>query len=361
MISTSHSSLPSTPSAFVGTPDEVPGPRDLAALQRDTLALMAKAPAIFIVLPALVFLPFDFVNEVVTTAMGGDDAMSALRAMRAYHRFAQWIELGVGSLVAATVLLAAVSIGEGRTPTMVEALKAGSAAWGRTVKTTFITGILVGLSFLLFIVPSFVFGTRFMLAVPATVIDGLDGKEARAKSTEIVRARGTFRLFLWAFAACFSWYMLSMVPGAVTSTLLSDVDVPLVLSLINAVTAAAWNIVGAGLVVAAGLLYLEGTGRTLRWPVGRALRDSNGGRIAGPKGSGQAGIAIVGVLAGICAMILIPLIAIGVWFLVDADAASAFVDGSPAVNALFEALYGAEEVLLESTDSAVAPSSGLPS
>jgi hypothetical protein len=314
---------------------------------------MAKAPAIFVLLPALTFLPFDFLNEVVTTAIGGDGADGGLRALRNYHRIAQWIELGIGSLVAATVLLAAVSIGEGRTPTMIEALKAGSAAWGRALKTTFITGFLVGLSFLLFIVPGFVFGTRFMLAVPATVIDGLDAREARAKSTELVQARGTFRLFLWGFAACFSWYVLSMVPGVMTSTLfLTDIETPLVVSFIDAVTTAAWNIVGAGLVVAAGLLYLESTGRTLQWPVGRSLRDGSGGRIAGPTSTGQAGVAIVGVGAGVCAMILIPLIAIGLWFLVDADAAASFVDGSPALNALFEALYGAEEALVEPSAAA---------
>jgi hypothetical protein len=333
------STAPSSSSAFVGTPDVVPGPRDLAALQRDTLAVMKKAPAVFVLLPALAFLPFDFVNEVVSSAVGGDDVDGALRGLRAYHRFGQWIELGVGSLVAATVLSATVAVGEGRIPTMAEALKTGAAAWGRALKTTFISGVLVGFATLLFIVPGLVYGTRYMLAVPASIVDGLDQGEARAKSTALVQERGAFRLFCWGFAAVFSWYMLSLVPTMTASLLVPSIS-PVADAAVNAVVAAAWNIVGAGLVVAAGLLYLELSGRTLQWPVGLALRDERGGRLTGPRGTGQLGLALVGGVAGLAALVLVPLIAVSLWFLFAPESAAAAIDGSPLLTEAFEVLFG---------------------
>jgi len=335
----SPSPLPSSSSSFVGTPGVVPGPRDLAALQRDTLAVMLKSPAVFVLLPALAFLPFDFLNELVSSAVGGDDPDTALRGLRTYHRIGQWIELGVGSLVAATVLSATVALGEGRTLSMGEALKAGSAAWGRALKTTFISGLLAGLASLLFLVPGLVLGTRYMLAVPAAVVDGLEQQEARAKSTTLVQERGTFRLFCWGFAAVFSWYMLSLVPTMTASLLVPSIS-PLADAAVNAVVAAAWNVVGAGLVVAAGLLYLELSGRTLQWPVGLSLRDAQGGRIVGPTASGQVGLAVVGAFAGLAALVLVPLIAVSLWFLLAPESAAAAIDGSPLLTSAFELFFG---------------------
>lgn len=332
------SSTPSTSSAFVGTPDVVPGPRDLAALQRDTLAVMARSPAVFVVLPALLFLPFDFLNELVSSAVG-DDPDNSLKALRTYHRIGQWIELGVGSLVAATVLTATVAIGEGRIPTMGEALKAGAAAWSRALKTTFISGAMVGLASLLFIVPGLVLGTRYMLAVPASVVDGLDQREARAKSTDLVLERGAFRLFWWGFAAVFSWYILSLVPTMTASLLMPSIS-PVADAVVSAVFAAAWNVVGAGLVVAAGLLYLELSGRALRWPVGLVLRDERGGRLTGPQGTGQLGLALVGGVAGLAALVLVPLIAVSLWFLIAPESAAAVIDGSPLLIEAFELFFG---------------------
>jgi len=346
------SSAPSSSSTFVGTPATVPGPRDLAALQRDTLALMRKAPALFVLLPVVVFLPFDFINELVSSAVGGDDAEGALRGLRTYHRVGQWIELGVGSLLAATLLSATVAIGEGRTMSMGEALKAGSAAWGRALKTTFISGAIAGIATLFFIVPGLVLGTRYMLAVPASVIDGLEQRDARAKSTSLVQERGTFRLFCWGFAAVFSWYVLSLVPTMTVGMLMPSIS-PVADAAINALRSAPWNIVGAGLVVAAGLLYLELSGRSLQWPVGLALRDARGGRLTGPQSTGQVALAVVGGVAGLCALLLVPLIAVSVWFLVAPEEAAATLDSSPLLNSAFEQFFVEESVGAETLQGPV--------
>jgi hypothetical protein len=331
-------SPPSSPSTFAIGPDRVPGPRDLAALQRDTLAVIARAPAIFVLLPAVLFLPFDFANEWVSNAVGGDDVDGALRSLRVYRRIGQWIELGVGSFVVATVLSATVAVGEGRIPTLREALASGRDAWGRALKTTFVTGLVVGLATLLFVVPGLFLATRSMLAVPAAVIDGADSAAARARSSELVKGRGTFRLFLWATAALLSWSLLSLLPAFCVALVLPDATPPVLESALLALCSAAWNVVGAGLVVAAGLLYLELTERRLLWPVGLELRSSDGCQRQGPTGTGQTGLVVVGVLAGLAALVLVPLLAFAVWYLVSPEAVTDFMGRSALFNALFEML-----------------------
>jgi hypothetical protein len=348
------SALPSSSSSFVGTPDVVPGPRDLASLQRDTFALMKKAPTIFVLFPILAFLPFDFANELISALVSGDsdEPGAAFAGIRAYSRISQWIELGVGSYVAATVLSAMVTIGEGRTPTLGEAMKVGGTVWGRAVHTTFISGLIIGLSTLLFLIPGLVMATRYVLAVPASVIDGLAQTEARAKSTALVQERGAWRLFLWSAAAVLSWNLVPMVPVVAASWLTPTVS-PGVDAAVSALLSSVWNVVGAGLVVAAGLLYLELSGRSLQWPVGMSLRDAQGARLAGPAGTGQAGLVAVGVAAGVSFILVIPAMILSVAFLVAPDSVASVMAQSPLLTSLIESVAG------DLDESAVAPEGAL--
>ncbi len=332
-------SLPSSSSSFVGTPDVVPGPRDLAGLQRDTFALMKKAPTIFVLFPIVAFLPFDFINELISGLVSGDsdDPSAVLKGMRAYHRISQWIELGVGSFVAATVLSATVAIGEGRVPTLREATKAGSTAWGRAIVTTFMSGLIIGLSTLLLLIPGLVMATRYVLAVPASVIDGLAQAEARAKSTELVKERGAWRLFLWSTAAVLSWNLVPMVPMLVGSWATPAIS-PGVDAALSALWSSVWNVVGAGLVVAAGLLYLELSGRSLQWPVGMSLRDAEGARVAGPTGTGHGGLVAVGVAAGLSFILVVPVMLVSIAFLVAPDSVASVMAQSPLLTSLVESM-----------------------
>ncbi len=297
---------------------------------------MTRLPAVFIALPVLAFLPFDLLNEFLSSAFG---AGGTFAEMRAYHRVAQLIELGVGSLVAATVLQATVAVGEGRAPTTLQALKEGVAAWGRAIKTTFVSGVFIGVASIFLLVPGLVLATRYMLAVPASVIDGLDSTAARAKSTALVKERGAVRLFLWGIAAVFSWYVLAMLPTMTMSLLMPTVPFAVEAS-INAVFTSIWNVVGTGFVVAVGLLYLEINGRSLQWPAGLSLRTSEGQRIVGPQSSGQVLLAAVAVCAGLAAVVLVPVMSLLVWLIVDAEGARAFIDQSPFVSDFIQTVFG---------------------
>lgn len=323
---------PVTSSAFVSAPDRVDGPRDLAALQRDTLAVLRRAPLVFVLLPALLFLPFNLLNELVSSSMGGEDWA---RGLRTYYRISDWIELGVGTLVAATVLRALLVVGGGRVPGVMEALREGVTFWGQAVRTAFVTGIIVGLGTLLLVVPGLIWGTRYMLSVPAAVIDGVDGGTARARSSELVRTRGALRLFLWGFAATFSWYVLSAVPSSVAMLFLPEVPLG-VEAAINAILAGFSNVVGAGLVVAVGILYLELSGRSAVWPAGLELHARDGGRVPGPTSSGETGLVVVGSLAGLAALLILPLVALSLWFAFDPEAAGELIHKSALLQRLLD-------------------------
>jgi hypothetical protein len=264
-----------------------------------------------------------------------------VRELRTAYRLGNWVELIVGTLVAATVLRALVAVGEGRTPTIGGALGEGAKAWGLAVKTTFVTSILAGLATLLFVVPGLFVATRYMLAVPASVIDGLDTGDARKKSWDLVKDRGTGRMFLWAVAAIFSWYMLVFVVQVVAGVALPTLP-PLAEAVKLAVLSVGAHVVGAGLVIAAGILYLELVGghEQLLWPVGQSLRTAGGQRVAGPRSSGQLGLIAVGAAAGLAALLALPIVAVGAWVLIDEEGFEDFVDEHPALGDAFAAIFG---------------------
>ena len=332
---------PTSSAAFPSNPDHLSGPRDLAALQRDTLALLRQHPRIFIVLPAVLFFPFDFANEYISGLMGGDDG---LEGARAYLRISRWIELVVGTLVAAAMLEGVRIAARGDTPRLAAVMSQALQTWGRALRTTFVTGLIVGLCMLLLIVPGLIVGTRFMLAVPASVLDGLDGEKARRRSAELVADRGALRLFAWAFAATVSWYVLGMFSSMLLSLAPVILGIEgLLATLISTVGAAFVNVVAAALVVAAGLLYWELAGQRALWPVGVDLVTGDGHRIPPPAGSGQRGLAVVGALAGLCLLPLIPLVTFGVWSLAAPEQAAAFLDDRPALLEAVSAIFPDDE------------------
>jgi len=74
--------------------------------------------------------------------------------------------------------------------------------------------------------------------------------------------------------------------------------------------------------------------------VGLSLRDAQSGRIVGPTASGQVGLAVVGAFAGLAALVLVPLIAVSLWFLLAPESAAAAIDGSPLLTSAFELFFG---------------------
>jgi hypothetical protein len=312
-------------SGFHGSPDRLDGPRDLAALHRDAWSVMKRHAGFFVAFPLLAQLPFDVLSECVALAAGDD----VLQSIKLADRVQRIVGLLWGTYVVMLLMHGLVIAGEGGTPTVREAMKRARGTYGRVVNTTFVVGILTTLSAFLLIVPAFFFATRWMFAVPAAALDGKDRAGARATSSELVMGRGTFRLFLYAFAMMVTYYVIALTPALVGGFLTAEVTgVPS--AVLTALLSIPINLALTGLAVGAGLLYLELSGRELLHPVGLGLVDAQGRRAEAPASSGQLGLAVIGVLGGLLLLVFIPLMVISIWAIVDADSAGAALQGAPA-------------------------------
>jgi hypothetical protein len=158
---------PTSSTSFGINLDRLPEDRDLAGLHRDVLTVFRRHPAVFIGLPVLLFFPFDVANDLVSSAVADG---SELAGLNVFSRIDRLVQLGIGSLVASSLLQALRMVADGETPTMLSALNAGARQWGRILGTTFVTGLLAGLGFLLLLVPGFILSAWWMLAVPATAL-----------------------------------------------------------------------------------------------------------------------------------------------------------------------------------------------
>lgn len=317
-------SFPSSSTSFSGEPDALVGPRDLAALQRDVLEVMRRQPVIFIALPFVFFLPFDLVNEFISAGL--TESLGAATGVRTYARVSNWIQLGVGSLVAATTLQAVLMMGTGQPLSASAAIQAGLAAWGRAFRTTFITGFLTGLGLLAFIVPGVVLAMRWACAIPAAVIDDVDNGESRRRSVDVMKRIGGLRLFGWALGGGLTWYAFGLGANLLASFVVPEDSVALG-ALVSGLMSGVLNVIGAGLVVAVGLLYLEHQDRPMLYPVGLVLRDAAGQRVPGPTSDGRTLLLATSIFGALAVVVLLPVMAFGLWMLVDADGAQHALEG----------------------------------
>jgi hypothetical protein len=69
------------------------------------------------------------------------------------------------------------------------AFAAGVACWGRVFTTRLVTGLLIVCGTLLLVVPGVVLALRWALIDAAVVLEGLEGGEARRRSTELSEGR----------------------------------------------------------------------------------------------------------------------------------------------------------------------------
>jgi len=330
---------PTSSTSFGINLDRLPEDRDLAGLHRDVLTVFRRHPAVFIGLPVLLFFPFDVANDLVSSAVADG---SELAGLNVFSRIDRLVQLGIGSLVASSLLQALRMVADGETPTMLSALNAGARQWGRILGTTFVTGLLAGLGFLLLLVPGFILSAWWMLAVPATAFEHLDAKAARARSAALVKERGTGRLFLWMLGAGLAWYS---VPTAIAGVIGFGTEALELRSwwassLITGVQSMSQNVVGAGFVVATGMIFLELSGRRALSPAGVDLLGKDGKRVEPPRALGVVGLSIVSAFGGLAVLTVVPLVVLAIWAAVDEPRASRFIADNPAVTTLVDVLWG---------------------
>lgn len=82
------------------------------------------------------------------------------------------------------------------------AFAAAAGCWGRVLTTRFVTGVILVLGLLLLVVPGVLLALRWALIDAAVILEGLEGDEARRRSSELTQGRR--RRILWTALGCWT-------------------------------------------------------------------------------------------------------------------------------------------------------------
>jgi len=97
------------------------------------------------------------------------------------------IQFVFGPIYVGGIVSALANRMEGHSTSYVEAIRFGMGVWGRVLTARFFAQLWVFLGLLAFIIPAIVLTIRFCLLDPVVMLEGLGPKEARERSTELVR------------------------------------------------------------------------------------------------------------------------------------------------------------------------------
>jgi len=221
--------------------------RTFSDLLLDVWRVVLQYPILFIVLPVVVWFPFDLLAEYVALKQGG----GFISDWRAYNRISRITNFFVGGWVNAILFVALYKIAQSKPVSLGKVLLDGTNEYGRILGVMFSLGWRVGLSLILFIVPGIVLALRYAFVMPIAIFEKKRGIEVLEISSDYMSGK-SWRLLLY-FLGGFSIYFLGatglIVFGPVQET-----------PLLNAITSIPFNIIGTLSLVALGLLYVDSTG-----------------------------------------------------------------------------------------------------
>src|SRR4051812_2669494 len=111
-------------------------PRGLAGLTRDALRVALSSPLLFLVVPMLLYFPFEWGANVVAATKTG-----ALAQLNSYLYVYRLVEFFLGSFITALVVLGAKTMLEtGAKPTLGAAFGAAGSRYGAFLHTTWSMG-----------------------------------------------------------------------------------------------------------------------------------------------------------------------------------------------------------------------------
>lgn len=253
-----------------------------AAMHAEFWHLIAKNPLVFVVLPAILFLPVDILVSLVTSSM------QAFDTLKVSTRLNQVAELVIGTFLASTVISAMREISGGGFITLASALRQGRKHWGAIVSASFFAGIRVSLGLICLIVPGIYYAVRCAFALPVVIFEGESGNRAVKKSAELTRNRwwSTFWMFLAPILlyAPFIIAVLLLTPG--------EDNTPFLDALCSLPLNVAFSLLTAGTAFA----YLKRTG----WEGSPVRATINGAELATalspPSGLGRWNIGLIGLI-----------------------------------------------------------------
>jgi hypothetical protein len=107
------------------------------------------------------------------------------------------IQMVFGPLYIAALIYALSALKKGRRPRYSDAMAAGLQSWVRLAIAQLLTGALIGVGFVLLLVPGIVLFVRYALLDPVVVLEGAGTDRARHRSTELTAGRRWQILWAW--------------------------------------------------------------------------------------------------------------------------------------------------------------------
>ena len=116
---------------------------------------------------------------------GGDE----LRSLAMELRVSNLIELSCGPIYVGALLYALSQIKQGFAINYREAMSHGATRSFKLLATRISTGLIVFLGFIALIIPGVILGLRFALVDMVVVLEGINGSNARRRSTELTKRK----------------------------------------------------------------------------------------------------------------------------------------------------------------------------
>lgn len=281
---------------------------------------MRARPLLFVVLPALMWLPFDMLSELVS--QDTDDLSTQFRNA---NRIGNLGSLIVGTLLMSTFAFTLRELAAGRQPSLAASFGGGQAFWGRTIGASFLAGVLGVLATLLLVIPGIYVFVCWALIVPVIVFEELRGMEALRRSRALVQSRGFFTVLGYSLAFYVVYVVLSFIPAVAVGAIDGLTETPSHW-FINALTSMPLNVVLSALTIGATLLYVDASGTPAQWPVGTDLVNSDGNRLPAPRSTGRPALAIASIAAAAMLLVMTVMFAVAVQEGLAEEGLDAFVD-----------------------------------
>ena len=241
-----------------------PVPRTFAELHRDVWEVVKRAPALFVLIPILLWFPVDVVLEIVTRDQGGD----WMEELRIYNRLAQVANAFIGTLVSAVFLAALVDMGLTRRVVAGRVLREGLSLWGHLIGLFFLIGLRFLFGLVLLIIPGIYLLIRYSLAAPTAAFEGISGTRALRASAEYMKGK-YLRVALGVSAAALIYAPFGLAPIFLAP--------PAAGALLSAVTTIPINVLGSFLTIGLALIYIDARSDvTFFAPVGTKSLDAAG-------------------------------------------------------------------------------------
>ena len=271
-------------------PYNQPEARGFGNLHLDLWRIVRSNPLLFIVIPTLVWFPFNLFAEYVVLSRGG----SFMTQLGVYNRASAIPSILVGAWIAATLFTAIRRLAEGSSVTVGRAILDGTRQYGDYLKTTWSFSWRTGLAMMAFIIPGIIVTIWFALAIPITAFEGISGKDAVYKSRELMRGQ-SWRLIRYSLL-----FILVYLPwGFGIIWLMPTAETPL----LNALSTIPFDILIAFWWIWLALMYVDITGnRALVPPVGAAETRGADGKLRRGTPRGRKRLATTAVL-GIALMV----------------------------------------------------------